>query len=54
MLLLNPNLKLLFMSGYTSNVIAHDEMLSPGAHFIQKPFTRKALAAKLRESLVNR
>ena len=54
MLLLNPSIRLLFMSGYTSNVIAHREMLSSGAHFIQKPFSRRDLASKLREVLDSR
>jgi PAS domain S-box-containing protein len=46
-----PNLKCLFMSGYTANVIAHHGILDKGVHFIQKPFTRKALAIKVRECL---
>jgi PAS domain S-box-containing protein len=46
-----PNLKRLFMSGYTSNVIAHHGVLDEGVHFIQKPFSRKDLAAKVREAL---
>ena len=48
---LRPNLKCLFMSGYTANVIAHHGVLDEGIHFLQKPFSRKALAAKLREAL---
>jgi signal transduction histidine kinase/CheY-like chemotaxis protein len=51
MLSLYPNLKRLFMSGYTANVIAHHGVLDDGVHFIQKPFTRKDLAAKVRETL---
>jgi len=46
-----PDLKRLFMSGYTANVIAHHGVLDEGVHFIQKPFSRKDLAAKLREAL---
>jgi two-component system cell cycle sensor histidine kinase/response regulator CckA len=46
-----PNLKCLFMSGYTANVIAHHGVLDEGIHFIQKPFSRKDLAAKVREAL---
>ncbi|MEW6322714.1 MAG: PAS domain S-box protein [Acidobacteriota bacterium] len=46
-----PNLKCLFMSGYTANVIAHRGVLDPGVHFLQKPYTPKDLAAKLREAL---
>ncbi|MFO1424335.1 MAG: GAF domain-containing protein [Candidatus Competibacteraceae bacterium] len=48
---LRPGLKCLFMSGYTANVIAHHGVLDDGVHFLQKPFSRKALATKLREAL---
>ncbi|MFH2067437.1 MAG: transporter substrate-binding domain-containing protein [Pseudomonadota bacterium] len=51
LLSLYPNLKSLFMSGYTANVIAHHGVLNEGAHFIQKPFSLKDLAAKVRETL---
>jgi PAS domain S-box-containing protein len=46
-----PDLKRLFMSGYTANVIAHHGVLDEGVHFIQKPFSMKDLAGKLREAL---
>ena len=46
-----PELKCLYMSGYTANVIAHRGMLDSGIHFIQKPFSSKALAMKIRETL---
>jgi CheY-like chemotaxis protein len=46
-----PYLKRLFMSGYTANVIAHHGVLDQGVHFIQKPFSKKDLGAKLREAL---
>jgi CheY-like chemotaxis protein len=51
LLSLYPDLKRLFMSGYTANVIAHHGVLDEGVHFIQKPFTLKDLAAKVREAL---
>jgi two-component system, cell cycle sensor histidine kinase and response regulator CckA len=41
-----PDMKCLFMSGYTANVIAHHGVLDPGVHFIQKPFTMKDLGRK--------
>jgi PAS domain S-box-containing protein len=44
-----PNLKCLFTSGYTSNVIAHHGVLAKGVHFISKPFLKKDLADKIRE-----
>jgi DNA-binding NtrC family response regulator len=46
-----PSLKRLFMSGYTANVIAHHGVLDPGVNFIQKPFSIKDLAVKIREVL---
>jgi response regulator RpfG family c-di-GMP phosphodiesterase len=51
LLALNPQLKCLFTSGYTANVIAHHGVLDEGVHFIQKPFSRKDLATKVREVL---
>ncbi len=48
---LYPNLKRLFMSGYTANVIAHHGVLDEGVHFIQKPFSSKDLAAEVRSAL---
>jgi PAS domain S-box-containing protein len=47
----HPDLRVLFMSGYTANVIAHQGVLEEGVHFLQKPFSRKELAAKVREAL---
>jgi PAS domain S-box-containing protein len=46
-----PNLKSLFMSGYTAEVIAHHGVLHEGVHFLQKPFSVQDLAVKLREAL---
>ncbi|MCU0807701.1 MAG: response regulator, partial [Candidatus Contendobacter sp.] len=46
-----PDLKCLFMSGYTANVIAHHGVLDAGVHFIQKPFSIRDLAAKVRMAL---
>ncbi len=46
-----PNLKCLFMSGYTANVIAHHGVLAKGIHYIQKPFSRQGLSSKLRDVL---
>ncbi len=46
-----PGLKVLFMSGYTANVIAHNGILNEGLHFIQKPYSVGDLAHKLRDIL---
>ena len=46
-----PDIKRLFMSGYTADVIAHHGVLDEGVQFIQKPFTMKELAAKIRKAL---
>jgi len=46
-----PDLKRLFMSGYTADVIAHHGVLDEGVNFIQKPFSVQDLAAKVREVL---
>jgi len=39
------------MSGYTADIIAHHGVLAEGVYFIQKPFSIKSLAAKVREAL---
>ena len=39
------------MSGYTADVIAHHGVLDGGVHFVQKPFSREEMAAKVREAL---
>ncbi|MHB8121599.1 MAG: ATP-binding protein [Desulfuromonadaceae bacterium] len=46
-----PGMKCLFMSGYTADVIAHHGVLDEDVHFIQKPFSLTAMAAKVREVL---
>jgi two-component system cell cycle sensor histidine kinase/response regulator CckA len=51
MLCLSPHLECLFTSGYTANVIAHHGVLDEGVHFIQKPFSRRDLAVKVRKVL---
>jgi len=49
-----PSIKVLFMSGYTSNIIAHHGVLEAGVHFIQKPFSLIELARKVREVILGR
>ncbi|MFH1155918.1 MAG: PAS domain S-box protein [Pseudomonadota bacterium] len=46
-----PGLKRVFMSGYTSNAIAHHGVLDEGVHFIQKPFFKEDLAKTIRKAM---
>jgi two-component system, cell cycle sensor histidine kinase and response regulator CckA len=48
---LYPDIRVLFMSGYTSDVIAHRGILDQGVQFIQKPFSIKDIAAKIQKVL---
>lgn len=48
-----PNKKVIFMSGYTSDVISHFNYLDSGVNFIQKPFSLKDLAKKIRDVIEN-
>jgi len=47
----HPHLRVLYMSGYTFNVIAQDGTLEEGISFLQKPFTPQVLTDKVREAL---
>jgi CheY-like chemotaxis protein len=51
LLALRPELKRLFMSGYTAEVITHEGALHEDVRFIQKPFSARGLAVKVREVL---
>ncbi|VVS92454.1 PAS domain S-box protein [Desulfoluna spongiiphila] len=44
-------IRVLYMSGYSDDVIAHHGVLEEGIHFIQKPFTIEGLTSKVREVL---
>ena len=50
----HPGLKVLFMSGYTDDIIAHRGVLEKGINFIKKPFSIQTLAAKVRDVLKKR
>ncbi len=48
---IHPEIKILYMSGYTDDAILHHGILEPGMNFIQKPFSVDGLARKVREVL---
>ena len=48
---LYPGMKILYMSGYTADVIVHRGVLDEGVNFIQKPFSMKDLAVKVRDAM---
>ncbi len=48
---IRPGIKVLYMSGYTDNTIAHHGVLEAGLHYIQKPFSIDGLVIKVTEVL---
>lgn len=46
-----PEMRVLYMSGYTDAAIIRHGLLEPGRAFLQKPFTPDTLALKVREAL---
>jgi signal transduction histidine kinase/CheY-like chemotaxis protein len=46
-----PELKVVYMSGYTQEAIVHHGIVDPGIAFLHKPFTSESLARKIREVL---
>ncbi|MFH0995664.1 MAG: response regulator [Pseudomonadota bacterium] len=51
LLKIHPEMKVLFMSGYTDDAIVHHGVLDPDAHFIGKPFAMTTVQRKVREVL---
>ncbi len=48
---LRPNLRYLYMSGYTADVLAPHGVLDDGALILEKPFTKQTMANKVKEAL---
>ena len=48
---LHPQMKVIYMSGYTDDAIVHHSVLAPGLNFLEKPFSPKGLAHKVRKVL---
>jgi CheY-like chemotaxis protein len=49
----NPKLPVVFMSGYTHEILDQDELVGPAAAFVAKPFTPAALVREV-DKLLNR
>ncbi|MEO7793854.1 MAG: hybrid sensor histidine kinase/response regulator, partial [Thermoanaerobaculia bacterium] len=49
----HSRMRVLYMSGYTSDVIADDGLLEPGVNFLQKPFGPELLTQTVRQILAS-
>jgi two-component system cell cycle sensor histidine kinase/response regulator CckA len=48
---MHPGLAVLYMSGYTDEMVTQRGVVAEGANFIQKPFTPEGLLARVRSAL---
>jgi len=48
---IRPNIRVLFVSGYSSDIVVRQGELKSDVHFLQKPFTLTGLASKVEELL---
>ncbi len=46
-----PELKIVYMTGYTDDMVVQHRVLEPGVHLLQKPFKKAELAMKIRSAL---
>jgi two-component system cell cycle sensor histidine kinase/response regulator CckA len=46
-----PELRVVYMSGYTGQAVGDNEILGKRSYFLQKPFSRESLTQKVREAL---
>lgn len=53
LLLVRPGMRVVFMSGYSDQAIQKNGILTPGASFLQKPFSVDELTCRLREALAS-
>jgi CheY-like chemotaxis protein len=52
--IIRPGIRVLFISGYTADIISPHGILSPDVHFLEKPFSARSLKKKVREMLDHR
>jgi CheY-like chemotaxis protein len=48
---LRPDMKVIFMSGYTDRIMSPDGVLNDSVNYLQKPFSSEQLSAKVRQAL---